>query len=511
MNSDRETMMWRILLVSTTLAAIPLSAQAPPIEIWAAAGEPIPGRDERLGSVWQPVMGHDEVAFSGLNDSFTGFGVFLADRDGVHELVGGRFWSGAMGLSYDGDWLTFLAFGDRPGCHDCLALYRHAGGALTEVVAAGDPMPGQPGRVIFNLGAPSTDGGQIVFSVTGGFEDAPNPSLSIAILRFTEPGGIEVAVDSRALVPGEAFGSFTHLSEAHVTDGTLFFRGYFPAGQGIFAERDGEITRVAAVGDPVPGSHPGEVFERFPEHARLTTSGGAVAFLAEGSLGSRGFYWNVAGTLEAAVDGRTRVPGTEGERFFPFGQASLAGTDLVFEGGRPGREGVDLFLLRGGKVTRIVEGGCARSLITAEAFRDGRVTFHDPDEEQSRLRVAYLAEPPPEGETYVSERYPDFRFTVRISAGGQTVATREEPECLADALCIGGALPDRAEVALRILGPRPNGRLWPVIGRLSPSRIEVWIEQLSTGLVRYYLLDTVPRGSERLEGLVDRRGFPATQ
>jgi hypothetical protein len=90
------------------------------------------------------------------------------------------------------------------------------------------------------------------------------------------------------------------------------------------------------------------------------------------------------------------------------------------------------------------------------------------------------------------------------------VTTRAEPECLADALCIGGALPGRAEVMLRILGPRPNGFLWPVIGRLSPSRIEVWIEQLSSGLVRYYRLDAVPPGSEKLEGLIDRQGFPAS-
>ena len=493
-------------------AAAPASAVDPRIETWVVEGDSVPGGDERLLFLEEPAMGREEVAFFGATDR--GLGVFLAGRNGITEWVGNRWWSARGGLSYDGDWLAITAFSPTGGPHSHLAVYRFAGGALSEIIAAGDPMPGHPGLVISGLGNPSTDDGQVAF-IASGADPAGFPGIPpLAILRYTEPAGVEVAVDAETPVPGDPAGRFGFFRDLQVADGALaFFAGYH-TGSGYFLERQGEIRRVAALGDPVPGGLPGEVFERFPDHAELTTSDGTVAFLAEGSEGTAGIYWNAAGVLEPAVDTRTPVPGgSAGETFRYFGQAALSGGDLVFEGGRPGRTAFDLFLLRDGVVTAVADGQEGSGLfLTPAAFRDGRVAFLDHGEEPGRLRVAHLdgGAPPPEGESYLSELYPDFRFTVRITAGGRVIPTHREPECLADALCVGGALPGRAEIALRILGPRPNGYLWPVVGRLSPSRIEVWIEQISTGLLRYYLLDALPRESETLEGLVDRQGFPVS-
>jgi hypothetical protein len=84
---------------------------------------------------------------------------------------------------------------------------------------------------------------------------------------------------------------------------------------------------------------------------------------------------------------------------------------------------------------------------------------------------------------------------------------RREAACLPETACVSGALPGRSEVFLRIVGPRPNGFLWPTIVRFTPSRLVVDIRQLSTNQQRTYELPAVPSGVDDLPGLQDRFGF----
>jgi hypothetical protein len=117
-------------------------------------------------------------------------------------------------------------------------------------------------------------------------------------------------------------------------------------------------------------------------------------------------------------------------------------------------------------------------------------------------------EPAPQGPPIESPAFPGFVFHARI--GGDEPNPRfgaEEPDCLPETVCVSGALPGRTEVLLRIVGPKPNGFLWPTIVRFTTSQVEVWIEQLATGEVRYYRLDGSTPGSEDLDGLFDRDGF----
>jgi hypothetical protein len=103
---------------------------------------------------------------------------------------------------------------------------------------------------------------------------------------------------------------------------------------------------------------------------------------------------------------------------------------------------------------------------------------------------------------------PGFRFWV--SFGEPAVSTwwgTREPVCMPETLCVSGALPGRTEVLLRIVGPKPNGYLWPTLVKLSTTRIEIWIEQVSTGAARCYVLEGAEPGSDELEGLFDRTGF----
>jgi ELWxxDGT repeat protein len=110
----------------------------------------------------------------------------------------------------------------------------------------------------------------------------------------------------------------------------------------------------------------------------------------------------------------------------------------------------------------------------------------------------------PAGDWLTSDRVPGFRFKVRIAGA---IPGRPEPACIAETLCVSGALPGRTEVFVRVIGPRPNGYLWPTLVRFTPSLVEVWIEQTKTGTVRHYRLNGLSRDDSDLSGLVDRQGF----
>src|SRR5215217_5556014 len=101
--------------------------------------------------------------------------------------------------------------------------------------------------------------------------------------------------------------------------------------------------------------------------------------------------------------------------------------------------------------------------------------------------------------------FPDFRFRLRIfTQGDQSILGRKENACLPETLCVSGALAGRSEVFVRIIGPRPNGFLWPTIVRFTPSRVVVEIQQISTNTINTYELPAVPADSEELSGRQDR-------
>jgi hypothetical protein len=118
-----------------------------------------------------------------------------------------------------------------------------------------------------------------------------------------------------------------------------------------------------------------------------------------------------------------------------------------------------------------------------------------------------FAPDPPAGPWLETAEIPDFRFKARVVGGNGEVPVRQESECIPETLCISGALPGRSELFLRMVGPKPNGFLWPNIVKFSTSQIEIWAEQLSSGVVNYYLLDGAGPGSDELTGLFDRTGF----
>jgi ELWxxDGT repeat protein len=118
---------------------------------------------------------------------------------------------------------------------------------------------------------------------------------------------------------------------------------------------------------------------------------------------------------------------------------------------------------------------------------------------------------PPARAPLTSSALPGFRVWVDITPRGEaSVAGVSEGACPPETICVSGALPGRTEAFVRVIGPRPNGRLWPVVTRFTPSRLEIWIQQISTGALRYYDLpatDPAPSEVGDLPGLIDREGF----
>ena len=119
-----------------------------------------------------------------------------------------------------------------------------------------------------------------------------------------------------------------------------------------------------------------------------------------------------------------------------------------------------------------------------------------------------LGLPPPTGPYLTTPQIPGFRFKVRITipSGGRPLVHMES-DCIAETLCVSGALPGRSEVFLRVVGPKPNSYLWPTLVKFTTSKVEVWIEKLNTGQVQYYLLPESSPDSGDLAGLFDRFGF----
>lgn len=111
---------------------------------------------------------------------------------------------------------------------------------------------------------------------------------------------------------------------------------------------------------------------------------------------------------------------------------------------------------------------------------------------------------PPPGPWLSSLALAGFEAKVRLNG---TIPGSTEADCIAETLCVSGALPGRPEVFLKVIGPRPNGYLWAQVSRFTPSRVEVWLRQVSNGQVNFYELPAIARASDDLSGLQDREAF----
>ena len=212
----------------------------------------------------------------------------------------------------------------------------------------------------------------------------------------------------------------------------------------------------------------------------------ALGDLCPGSCWSSALGWiDLGGALafSAIVE--------DGPNFFP-GPRQIWATDLTPEGTR--------------RLTDFAEGSGGELVATG-----GRLLFDGDDgalgAELWSVRIPALDPLPPPGPWLRSAAVPGFEVKMRIAAGGEERDGRLEPACIPETACFSGALPGRSEVFVRVVGPRPNGFLWPTLVKFTTSEVEVWIRQLATGVVRYYRLPGARPGIDELPGLFDRTGF----
>lgn len=95
------------------------------------------------------------------------------------------------------------------------------------------------------------------------------------------------------------------------------------------------------------------------------------------------------------------------------------------------------------------------------------------------------------GAKITAPAFPDFEFQVTLEGGGTAIPGAPVLDCLPETVCVSGAVPGRTEVELRVIGPRPNGFLWLQAVRFTPSRVVLRVRQISTGVVREYVMAAV--------------------
>jgi len=184
-----------------------------------------------------------------------------------------------------------------------------------------------------------------------------------------------------------------------------------------------------------------------------------------------------------------------------FSTVQIVGTAAGGSSGAP-------LVTAGGKLVAQLGGGCAGPG-PEDSCDPGYFLYY------GRLARSYEAfgphleepPPPPENEYFTDPAYPGWKFRVVITANGNPTLGTPENACIPETVCVSGAIPGRAEVFLRVVGPRPNGKLWPTLVKFTTSQVDVWIRQLSTGEEKHYTLSGAAPGIDELPGLFDRDGF----
>lgn len=214
--------------------------------------------------------------------------------------------------------------------------------------------------------------------------------------------------------------------------------------------------------------------------------------------------------IERSLDG-----GVSWSQIAPAFPEGVAATDLAFD---PRNAETVWLASLGGGVFRGTDGGASWTPVNRGLMHpDVNELAFDPSgrvlaaaTRNGLFRFSTTGGPaPPAGADWLHDAaVPGFRVKVRIDqGGGATIPGTKAPVCIPETICVAGALPARAELFVRMVGPKPNGRLWPTLVKFSTSRIEVWIQQLSTGELRYYELRGASPGVDELPGLFDRSGF----
>jgi hypothetical protein len=436
---------------------------------------------------------------------------------------------GSVAVSADGSWAVFWT---QPSGADQIGV----GGAFFDAqdhllghVVYPDPIPDPGGGVVTSFSPVAVAlpfGGYAVAFTVGSIDDPVGdplrPTVTWAFLMRVDRAGNRVGDGVQVSEGAESFqgagdlglgaGRLVVLVGARPTDGaTTAIRVRF---------YDLELHPLSAELSVADAIMPGQVFAAEVETGadgrflvsweRVDTDGFHLLLRPFGLAGQPSGPAQeltekpLAGSVELAVteQGIAWVSWLEGE--IPAGSPGPPVNRIVARpfdlGATPLGPPIEVDTLFG--VPQEITGGVAGALVT------WRPENHHPTLVGAVVGLATGAGAPPPELALTSPDMPGFRVWARFhSASGATRwGTAVEP-CLVEALCVAGALPNRGELVVRVVGPRPNGFLWPILAPLTVSRVEVWIQQLDGGAVRYYVLPGSEPPSELLPGQFDRDGF----
>jgi hypothetical protein len=505
------------------LGSTGLRAQ-PTLEKIVDSHDPVPGVPGASWESFRPfddvVVDGDEFAFIGSSTELGGFrdGVYLrrggslqvvADshtiRPGTGVSFGGGFWRVAL----DDRMLAFVNE-DRLSLRG--GVYRYSDDGLQVIADHTTTIPGgEPNRFV-SFGDVAVHQGEVLF---GGGNHYYFAVWHQEGLYRAAGGAVTRVVDAATPIPGGS-GNFALIGEVGMdASGFAFTMPHRDSTQddGIYWSLGAGLQKVADLSTVAPHSGtPFESFNVFGYDAR------AVAFTA--TAGDKDAVYLHDGELRVIASPQTPYPGA-GQSFAGFANRLATSKGRVaFIGfrnppGQPSKDG--LVVADNGKLTLIVEEGGVldgRVVSDIDLSQGGfdwphlafTVAFADGGSALFRYTAPVADPPPPPGPWMTAPELPGFRVKSRFTGG---IAGQPVTPCIGETLCVAGALPDRAELFVRVVGPKPNGKLWPTLVKFSTSRIEVWIEQTGSDVVRYYELPAVTPGEQllSLDGLADKLGF----
>lgn len=523
--SARTTIAAAALIVS--FGATGLAAQ-PNLQKIVDSDDPVPGAPGASWESFRPfsdvAVDGDEIAFIGSSSELGAFreGVYLrrggslqvvADshtiRPGSGVPFGGGFWRVAL----DDGTLAFVSE-DRNAQRG--GVYRHGESGLQVIADHTTTIPGgEPSRFL-SFGDVAVHQGEVLFG--GGAHYYFAVWHQDGLYRAAS-GAVTKVVDAMTSIPGGS-GSFELVGEVGIdASGFAFTMPHRDTTfeDGIYRSLGAGLQAVADRSTVAP--HSGTPFERFDVFgydARV------VAFKA--SADDEDAVYLHDGELHVIASRQTPYPGA-GQSFAGFSNRLATSKGRVaFLGfrnppGQPSKSG--LFIANGGALTLVAEQGSVldgRVVSDIDLSQGGfdwpHLVFAVAFAEGGNALFRYTAPaggdpPPPSGPWLTTPELPGFRVKARFTTSGGALAGQAVTPCIGETLCVAGALPDRAELFVRVVGPKPNGKLWPTLAKFSTSRIEVWIEQTGSGVVRYYELPAVTPGEQLLEldGLADKLGF----
>ncbi|MES1245807.1 MAG: hypothetical protein ABUT39_29640 [Acidobacteriota bacterium] len=507
------------------LGSTGLRAQ-PTLEKVVDSQDPVPGAP---GASWESFRPFSDVAIDGDDLAFIGSSTEPGGfRDGVYLRRGGSLQAVAdshtirpgTGVSFDGGFWRVaiddgtLAFVNEDRFAQRGGVYRYGDGGLQVIADHTTSIPGGEPNRFLSFGDVAVHQGEVLF---GGGNHYYFAVWHQDGLYRAAGGAVTRVVDAATPIPGGS-GNFALVGEVGMDASGFAFtmpRHDSTQDDGIYWSVGAGLQKVADLSTVAPHSGtPFEAFNVFGYDAR------AVAFMA--TAGGKDAVYLYDGGLHLIASPQTPYPGS-GQNFAGFSNRLATSKGRVaFLGfrnppGQPSKEG--LFVADGGKLTLIVEmGGVLDGRVVSEidlsqggfdwphlAFA---VDFADGGSALFRYTAPIADPPPPPGPWMTAPELPGFRVKARFNGSGG-FAGQPVTQCIGETLCIAGALPDRAELFVRVVGPKPNGKLWPTLVKFSTSGIEVWIEQTGSGVVRYYELPAVTPGEQllSLDGLADKLGF----